>query len=259
MTPLPLTLCLYTSTKGHFGRFDIYQRTVTDLFNQVPSNTFAGRGAHIKESVTKKSGEPDAKEMGAWLSERRIAPFITSEDWTHGPQHQSAYLRDMATLTQMVATEYLIHMEDDFLLRTKSYNVIHWLARAINLLQDPDIIQVRIPRWHNERTRIDGLRQKHGIDSRTDEGDNPDHFRATDWSNNPFIARTRDMQIALLLMERNPQAFPVHSEHGLASAMKYLSRSATPIAVFDPSLVYCRHIGTVVGEEDPIDEEINSK
>lgn len=256
MTPLPITLCLYTSTKGHFGQFDLYKRTVTDLFNQVPANTFGGRGAHIKESVTRKLGEPNAKEMAEWLSQRNVCPSVTTEDWSHGAQHQSGYLKDMKTLTASVGTEYLLHMEDDFLLRTKSYNVIHWLARAITLLDDPDVIQVRIARWANERERINGLRAKHGIDSRTEDGDNPDHFRATDWSNNPFIVRTRDMQIALLLMERNPHAFPAHAEHGIAAAMKYLSRSAVPIAVFDPSLIYCRHIGTLPNENDPLDQPL---
>lgn len=255
MTPLPLSLLLYTSTKGHYGVFDRYQRTITDLFNQVPSDTFAGRLAHVKASVTSKPGEPSAEDMMCWLSDRKILPILTFADWSHGASHQSGYLSDMSKLTRG-ANDFVLHLEDDFLLRAHQNDLIYYLCRAIVLLTDPDIVQVRFPRWHNERTRIEGLRAKHGIDGKTRDGNNPDHFLANDWSNNVFVARARDMQTALLLIERNPGVFPQHAEHGLGAAMKYLSRSETPLAIFDPSHVSAYHTGTLPGEEDPLDQPL---
>lgn len=255
MTPLPLTLCLYTSTKGHYGVFNRYQQTVTDLFNQVPASTFSMPMVHIKVSETPKPGEPSFKEMNQWLWERKVIPTATFADWSHGESHQREYLKDMTKLTRD-AGEFVLHLEDDFLLRAHQNDLIHYLCRAIVILTDPDIVQVRIPRWANERERILGLRAKHGIDGRAVDGKNPDHFLTNDWSNNVFVARARDMQTALLLIERNPQSFPQHAEHGLGAAMKYLSRSATPLAVFDPSHVSAYHIGTLPGEEDPLDKPL---
>lgn len=259
MTPLPLTLCLYTSTKGHYGVFDRYQQTITSLFNQVPSTVWAGRFAHIKDSQTKKAGEPASSDMGQWLSDRNIFPVTRVADWAHGENHQSEYLTDMTGLTQFVTTPYLFHLEDDWVFRAYQHDLVYYLAKAVSLLEaNPHITQVRIPRWFNERQRIEGLKAKHNIDAKTRDGEDSSYFLSNDWSNNPFVVRTRDMQLALLLMERNPQSFPLHSEHGLGRAMRYLSRSETPLAVFDTAHVRCGHIGTLPNEEDPLDKPLFS-
>jgi len=252
MTPLPLTLALFTSTRGHFGR-DTYQTTVNDWLRQLPGHSWEALRANIK-------WEPDQEakrdEMKAWLEARGFEVTTPCQAWKHhDASHQEGYLRDMALVVGEIATPYYLSLEDDMLLRADE-PIEKYLAEAIELLEDnPALVQVRFARWANEQDRIQGLRAKHGIDAKVfpDAHGNMTH---NDWSNNPFIARARDVNAALrFLFVSN---LPRHSEHGLGAVMKIIGHPEQPFYTPAPACVYCRHIGTLPGEEDVLDKPIYS-
>lgn len=251
MTKLPITLCLFTSTRGHFERKLIYQRTVTDLLNQVPKDYWAALRANIKVEDKDR-----AYEMEDWLKSHGFEVTAPKGDWKHGDEsHQTEYLKDIFYVVSTTASPYILFMEDDWLI--KSENLTDWLARAIQTLDErPEVVQVRIPRYSNEAQRIEGLRAKHGIDALVVPDPDNDRFLHNDWSNNPYIARTRDLNAAIrFVMATN---LPRHTEHGLGRAMKMLSSSPAPFMCFEPEVARCGHIGTLAGEEDNLEQPLNA-
>ena len=160
----------------------------------------------------------------------------------------------MMLMTSQITTPYYLHIEDDMILRGDE-PIERYLAESIDLLEDnPDLVQVRFARWANEFERLKGLKAKHNIDANPVEKDGSIAHR--DWSNNPFIARTRDVRAALRFIFLTN--LPRHSEHGLGAVMKILGHPEQPFFTPSPHEVRCRHIGTLPGEEDPLDQPIYS-
>ncbi len=260
-----MNLLLMTSTKGHFDRTDIYRTIVDDLDEQLGKYYFTNKLAHIKVS---QGGGAKVLEMDQYLKEQSYTVMLITGEWKHGDQsHQSEYLKDIRRainyLSSNHASEYTLFMEDDWIIRPQKNEGMLWdyLHKAQVLLgSNPDLVQVRIPRFNNEFDRINRLFAKHRIEAKAEavEGDGIIHFRTNDWSNNPFIARTRDIYQAMVLMQKNPHAFPDHAEHGWGRAMKYLSPAELPLAVIKPDECRCFHFGTKYGEEDKINAILHS-
>lgn len=188
--------------------------------------------------------------MGTWLEKRGFVVSQPRGDWRHGDaSHQEEYLKDMFGLVGTVITPYLLHVEDDWIIAPYTHTLDYWLHEATSLLAScPEIVQVRIPRFTNEFDRIRGLHAKHGIDGRAAWGGSDKWFGANDWSNHPYVARTRDLRAALtFVMSTN---LPKHSEHGLGPAMKLLSGAPLPFACFNPDMIRVGHLGVAHPEEE---------
>ena len=190
-------------------------------------------------------------------------------DWKHGTQenndnsHQIGYLQSMAniyTRDDVNQIQYSLVSEDDFYIKTYNKDLEYFLNKAVNILQNnSNIMQIRIPRFSNEFDRINHLKEKHGIDTRAIESkEDNEIFLHGDWSNNPFIARTRDLRNAILLIIKNEQVLGCHSEHSMGKAMKYFSLSDTPFVCFKPDLIRIGHRGCPVGLEDNLDQPLIS-
>jgi len=254
MTPIPITFCLFTSTKGHFSR-STYVRTL-DSFNQsLPLSEYAARVAHIKVSP----GEQNiAYEMKRNLELRGFKVLMTEGAWAHANEsHQLGYLTDMLKVygDDGIRTPYVMHVEDDFLIRCYSTTYIQQIQTAILLLEEQsDIMQVRVCRFSNELDRINGLRAKHGIDGRAAWGSR-DHFRHNDLSLHPSIFRARDIRAAVLLTLKTN--LPKHVEMGMSHAFKLNSQSPLPFACLNPYYIRVGHIGTATeAEEDNLNEPL---
>ncbi len=154
---------------------------------------------------------------------------------------------------------YVALLEDDWIVRPYQFELAYYLQRATDLLaRDPGVMQVRIPRWSNEKDRIRALPVKHGLDGRVQDLD-AQTFAQTDYSNHPSIMRTRDLRAALTLVMRGQ--VPAHSEHGMGQALKMLSwtggaGSGLPFVCFEPHLIRCGHLGTLPGEEDDLNQPL---
>lgn len=258
---IPLNLIIFSSTKGHFGIKTRYLETIKSLNQQIPLSYFSQRFLHIKVS----SGEKEIcyeMENNVKLYDFEVIPDYG--DWSHGNlDHQIGYLNDMNSVYyrgDVNSVQYSLVMEDDFLIKTYDKDLLYYLNKGVSILEEmSNIVQVRIPRFTNEFDRVNNLKAKHNINGIAKKINGDDEiFALNDWSNNVHISRTRDLRIALLLMRRNQDVFPPHSEHGVSLAMKYLSLTDTPFVCFNPKLVRCGHCGTLRGEEDNLDKELNA-
>jgi hypothetical protein len=252
---IPVNICLFTSTKGHWNVRTRYFDTVNNLNNQIPLSSFVGLFAHIKVTPGE---EQIANDMQLNLEKFGFTVIKTIGDWAHGKNHQEEYLKDITKIffnPEVNKTEYSFFLEDDFDIVCRKDKFVDYIAKATLILnENPDIVSVRIARAANERERISGLWAKHGIQSFVSLDLNG-YFLATDFSNNPHFIRTRDMRNAMILL-RKVNGFPIHSEHGTAAAIKVFNNSQMPIAIFCPEDIVCRHRGTPIGEEEPNDKDI---
>lgn len=249
-----ITLCLYTSTKGHFGRKDIYQKTVNSLLAQFPAERWGRMIASIKYD---DASYEQCSCMATWLQDKGFLVISDKGEWKHGDSsHQLGYLGDMARINDCVQTEYLAHFEDDFLIKSLDDSLNDWPEKATAILKNyQNIIQVRVPRYSNEEQRINGLMARHGINGFAYPHDGGEFIWSNDWSNNPYVARTRDLRAALTFISGTN--LPRHSEAGLGKAMSLLSWSGRcPYVFFDPLKIRCGHLGTPEGQEDDLSKPL---
>lgn len=249
MSSIPVTLCLMTTTKGHFGVTSRYLSTIESFRSALPLSYWGDRIAHIKDS-----GEsPGASiEMDYQLQTDRFQVIFSMGQWSHGAEsHQIGYLRDVMTVINEVSTPFVFMLEDDWSLKVYEDDFLKYVNLAARYLdKDPYLVQVRIPRFTNERERIDRLKQKHNLDRKT-WGHDDHSFLHNDFSMNPAFYRTRDLRAALALVASTN--LPKHVEHGLGEALKIISmRPATPFACFNPEKIRVGHTGTRPGEEDDL-------
>lgn len=248
-----ISYCLFTSTKGHFERKDIYKKTVDNILSHLPAEVWSKLIAHIKIGP----GEENIFiEMQDFLTKRGFEVVFSTGNWRHGNEgndnsHQIEYIKDMDKINNLVKTNYFFHSEDDWLIKVDDKEFSYWLSNAQKILiNDPHLMQIRIPRFDNEFERINLLKKKHGINARAAKM-NEDCFIENDWSNNPYLARTRDMRAALVFVKLG--LVPQHSEHGVGQAMKMLGWTELPLICFNPKKIRCLHIGTKEGDEDKLD------
>lgn len=242
-----------TTTKGHFGIKTRYQETLASFSVALPLSNYAECLAHIKVS-------PDeydvCNEMTQNLKARGFKVLHTEGAWNHGTEsHQVGYLYDLLKITSAVKTPYILVVEDDWTIKSCEGRFIDHIYQAILALEnDPNCMQVRLPRYSNEPARIQNLMQKHGLNRwarKTDVG----YYLTDDYSANPSFYRTRDLRAAVLMTLKTN--LPKHIEHGMAVALKLLSeRLNEQLAFLDPEKVRIGHIGTRPGEEDDLNQPL---
>lgn len=258
---IPLAICLFTTTKGHHNITTRWRETVQDLHKQIPLQNFADLFASIK-------AEHESKEQYALNIAKELHQNYGFENhtslmpWRHGDQsHQNGYLSNIEyiyNLPQVLKNQYVLHLEDDWLIRAEDGGLLRWIHKAIKILEEqPNVLQVRFPRFSNEFQRINKLKEKHGIDTWAREV-NGDYFVHSDFSLNPSIFRSRDLRNAVLLMKKNPAHFEPHVEHGLGKALKYFSHPQENLVCLSPSKVRAYHVGAPLGMEDKVGEVLNS-
>lgn len=254
MNKIPLTFCLFTTTKGHFDFKTRYIETLDSFNKALPLNEYADRLAHVKVSPGE---ENEAKQINDVLRNKYHFEVVMSDGvWKHGDQsHQTGYIDDCIKLYSLVKTPYVFHCEDDWKVKCYHRELIDYVHLAISYLENnPDLLQVRIARVSNEAARIDNLRFKHGL-NRLSHACDADHFYHNDLSMNPSFFRTRDLRNALMLVLKTN--LPKHIEHGLRESLCLMSRYPERVfSCFDTDMIRVGHIGTKIGEEDNLDKRL---
>ena len=257
MNKIPCNLIVYSSTKGHFGQPTLLE-TISSLNSQFPIDNFASAFIHIKISTGQDNVVTELEEKLHSLY--HINVIKSYGDWRHGNDgkdnsHQIGYLNDMFKIYNMPEinnNNYSLIIEDDWLIKVYKNDFEYYINKAIKLLTtEENIVQIRIARFSDEKNRILRLKEKHNIDGIALETKDKEMILGNDWSNNCYIARTRDLRMALLLITKNQSAFPMHSEHGLGMAMAYQSWVKTPFMFFNPEFIRVGHIGV----ESPSDRD----
>lgn len=254
MDKIPISLCLFSSTKGHFDIKTRYLDTVKSLNQQLLISSFNLPIANIKYE--------EENDILWWMKEELknygfIVNLAKGEKWSHSNQsHQSGYLEDMWNIfskPEVLKNPYIFLCEDDWLFNIKDKNLGYWFNYATKLLAEiPGMNQVRFARFENEHERINNLQKKHNLD-RSAQWVDPNYFLCDDFSCNPSIFRSRDLFLALSLMKNNPNSFVPHVEHGLGFAMKVLAgyNNRLSFAVLNPQKISVRHIGCPDKDIDP--------
>lgn len=139
-----MNLCFFTTTKGHFGRKDIYKITIENLFSKIQYHYFFDRIAHIKVSP----GEEEvANEMEEYLASKKFHVLKTIGEWRHNDNsHGYEYNKDIYTMfsNQMVGRDrFSLWLEDDWILNGRDIERKFYDAQ-IFLNNKPDYLSVRV-------------------------------------------------------------------------------------------------------------------
>lgn len=254
--PLPLSLLVFDTAKGHFGRTDIYQRAINDLAMKAPLGHFRNLIVHLKVAPGE---EKVAAEQDAFYRALGFTVVTSHAAWQHfQPSHQQEYARDLIKvygLPQVATTDYVLHLESDWLFEARGdRDLIGCFGFAMSYLRaNPAALCVRFPRFTNEVERLNGLKAKHNLDVRTQREAEPwqSFIRHNDrLSMNPFIARSRDLYCATRLLKQHFGQFGHHVEHGFTHCLDWMADGELPYAIIDPAEAGVLHIGTKAGEED---------
>lgn len=249
-----INLCVFDTTKQHFGRKEIYQKTIKDLYNKIPFNFFDHLYVHIK--ISDNEIEQFEKQKNFYEG-YGFEVFSTIGDWSHfSESHQRGYCADLIKMYGEVVdrnVKYCLHLESDWLF---SPNGGLQLSDYINkceyyLYVQKNVMCVRFPRFYNEVDRLNNLKIKHGINVEVKKDGK--FWRHNDnFSANPCILRTSDMTAATRLLELNFNQFGHHIEHGFTKCLSVFSREKLCYSIIEPDEITVCHIGCKEGEEDII-------
>lgn len=236
---LALSLCVFSSTRGHHGRKDLHKFALNDLNTKFPLDLFAQRLAHVKVLPDETAV---ADTMCADFMGFGITPVPTYGYWKHfDSSHNTEYLKDIIKMTSYLNQPYTFFLEDDWVFLTKGREFQDLLYKAIKLLEDnPTVLSVRFPRHMNDSFHV------HGMESENSDFNKNGYI----YSFNPHVCRTRDLYNGASIVARNFQQLSFHCEHGFTQAMKALSRVPEPFYAFKPEIVQAYHIGEPPFEKD---------
>ena len=189
---IPISLLLFTSTKGHFGFRDIYLTTLALLDRQIPLSQFSVKVAHIKISPGE---EATAEEMKERLTEFGFQVIVAIAPWSRGTSHGNEYMQDVirvSKMTQVYTSPYVMWLEDDSPVVCHKAPLERVLARMIGAIESsPDALSSRFIR------RGDYVG---GVPSLLTEDD---HFFSPFTDFQPAVWRARDFYLAAKTIEDN--------------------------------------------------------
>lgn len=232
LKPLDMNLVFFTSTAGHFGHLDVYQKTIKHCERALGGDlkVFNKVFAHVKVKPSQRDRLPDIVDF---LLDHDIHPIVTEGDWERGLSHGRAYLSDMHkvyNLQDLHSAPYCFVVEDDSPINVKLANLHSYLEAAIKVLgANKDILAVRF--------------QRDGVSNQTWPV-NELLNRVDSYDFQPTVARTRDLFLAAKIVQDNARAFEnVQCEAAFRMASESLSHSPYRFLCFNPSLASSHHIG----------------
>jgi len=240
---IPISVCLFTTTRPRWGFIDCYKHTIERLNQSIPLSDFGNLSAHIK--ISDDSHFEKADEMEDWLSGRGFNVLRTHKNWDKvGDQHAEGYYGDMYTLmsTQAVQNQpYMLLLEDDWLINGE--DLIGYFKKGVELLKkNKDVLCVRV----NDEINQDVSRAtKIGANIYAQNKDYTKFGETLTFQ--PTILRVRDWYAAVRFINKNwHQLKGNHCELVSGSIMKYLfsDKEEGCFTFFDPAKLSAKHIGT---------------
>lgn len=234
MPKLPIAVCLFTSTKGHFG-YSTYEDTLNHLNKQIPLSYFSALYSHIKISP---GSEEIAERMADNLKKRGFHVETTVGEWSRGMSHQNAYLEDMrkASQSQFIQSQpYMLLLEDDSPFLCHEESLTACLQEMVRLLHDcSDVVSTRFIR----KIDFDG-----GVPIIYQD---KNYFWSPNFDFQPAILRSRDYLLANKVIEDNwNKLSQTQCELAMRLALDTLTREKEyKHMVWLPSYGETIHIGT---------------
>lgn len=255
MSTATISLAVFTTTKGHYGRTGIYQNTIDSLQSHMSLTYFLKKVANIKTSSGHEAIESD---MVKYFTDNAFDVLINKQEWKRETSGQVGYLNDIYNVynsEHIKNQQYILHLEDDWLFHVREKNLFHHVLSAISILHaNSNILQVRFPRFSDEKERIIEFEKEKNFGKIVKDFDSG-KLLTNDFSINPAVYRVRDMINALGFLYRTQDQLEVHVEHGIGVALQYMTSNPTPFVVLDAQKVRVLHTGTRIGEEDQLDRE----
>jgi hypothetical protein len=236
-----INLVLFTSTKGHFGNKQIYQKTIKDLFNKIDSNSFF-KFAHIKVSPNE---EKIAEEMEEFLLSYKFLVDKTSGNWSHS-DHQShavGYTQDIIKAfynDKLHEQQYSLWLEDDWIFNVKQNNLEHYINYATEQLKlNKDLLCFRFNHEIHEVNEEANINK----DIYYIQTDQSTPYGST-FTFQPNITRTRDTWLAYKFIDQYWEHIKnMHIELQSGWGFKHLTSNKNHFAFFNPTYIDCTHIG----------------
>lgn len=232
MNKLPISLCIFSSTRGHHGRTDLHKETLNRLDIQVPISYFGQAIAHIKAL-------PESADlMGKMIEDfkfYKVDVELSGGYWKHfDSTHNTEYLKDIIKMSELLTQPYTLFLEDDWVFIQKDLSILELFCKAISLLEsDKDILSVRFPRNMDDNNHVHGVEEPGTIFNKN----------GYIYSFNPHICRTNDLYRISSIVKNNFKELSFHCEHGFTRAASLVSRKTHPFYAFKPEIVQAYHIG----------------
>jgi hypothetical protein len=264
---MSISLVIFDSARQHWGRHDIYQKTLLDLASKDVLDSFANLLVHIKVDPFQEGELERCKtEMVPFYEDFGFKVEVTTGVWNHGAEsHQIEYSKDLIKMySNEINSDYVLHLESDWLFDPKQGARLEDIISlgCAYLYSRPSIMSLRFPRFQDEVQRIENLQVKYP-DSMAHVRVTEDEFTSLDGTTNTFychndnlslnpcIMRSRDMFWATRMLI-NYTELQKHVEMGFSRLLAYPAsvNKEYPYAIFDPQDVTVLHIGTPEGQED---------
>lgn len=235
-----LGIVLFTSTKGHYGRKDIYKTTVESILNQLKG--IGGINLSLNAHIKWGHGEDnEADEIADYLENIGFYVMDTKGDWNHNDSsHATGYTSDIIkafSSPYVLKSQYSLWLEDDWVLQG---DVKKFVYNSISVLNcQPNKLCVRA----NNQEPKEYTYSHNRIDSIFEQKENYTPWGPT-FTFQPTIVRSRDVHIAYRLIRDNwEQLKNQHIELTSGIAMKTLSDDSRPFCFVDPKVCHSVHIG----------------
>lgn len=234
----PISICLFTSTKGHWGHTDVYKTTLDHLDRQIPLGDFGARYAHIKISPGE---EALGEQISTALSRRGFFVEKTVGAWKRGAVHGQQYLLDQIKASQSPVLHrcpYMLFLEDDWVMNPHRANLRDTLSQMLSVLaHEPSVVSFRFLSATN-LSSSPMLKKENDV------------FWSPDFNYQPALLRTRDFYVACKFIEDNwNQLKDGHCEMVTKIALNILSRSEYRHLVWLPHYAEVHHLGEQNFEE----------
>lgn len=237
MNKLPINLCLFTTTKGHFGRKDVYLSTLSSLKAHIGGlNQFGGLFAHLKISPGE---EAQAEQMTGVLESMGFVVIPTVGEWSHNhSSHHSGYLMDIQTMFNHLGVHerpYSLWLEDDFVFEPHQMGVLESLAFGQRILEeDRNVSAVRYTRIGDDdiKTRTQSI----PYNEKTFQ-------QGVEFSFNPTLIRTRDVFLTMALVRKYINNLSPHCELAYTQIAQTLTEGVRPFVCIEPAQIVVEHIG----------------
>ena len=242
MPRLPISLGVFTSTKGHFGRKTDWRFTLDHWDKQLPLAGFGERICHLK---TTPGDEQLAADMTTDLKARGFHVIETVGNWQRGLSHGAAYLGDMVTVSKdprVYTQPYFLLLEDDAPVVCHGCSLEDLLLRSCDLLAaNHELVTVRTIRKGDYDGGVPVL----------GEAEEGRAFFSPNTDFQPLIMRSLDFYRLGLVLEANPQACSqIQCEQLWAVILRQFSRSSARHLVWKPSWAEAAHIGIPQAEHE---------
>lgn len=234
---IPVTIALFTTTKGHFDKTTFYQDTISQLNKLIPLNLFTGRVVHIKREI----GEIHDKvyeEMLSFFTGLDFKILSTYGSWKHyDGSHYDEHAKDICTLMsskEAQSSSYVLWIEDDVLVECVDFQKALSVATSF-LEENPSIMNFAI-RDILDNGLLQNERQVSDLVRVFGDGANFS-FRCS-------LFRARDV-FALSAFYKNSFKFgkSPHIEAFAAQILSFLSCNNQCLAFFNRDFCSHKHIG----------------